>query len=558
MINSDVAQTTYIVENGRADYPIGFVYYTNASDNTPQIKVCLNKRYPNPLEYGVDYSLSEDGLSIVLASPVVGDRVDIMRNVPMTQTSDYVIGRIDPDQIERDFDLAVMREQQNKNNINNISEVPEDHEIRIEALEDDVDNLESLVPTQATELNQLADKDFVNSSIATSTATFRGTYSSLADLEAVTADDNDYGFVESVDSAGNTLYNRYKYTTSTTPASWVFEYALNNSSFTAAQWAAINSGITANIVEHLDVPTGRNVGDIFWTMRTDSSLNGAVECNGAQYSISDFSGGESIGVLLENNKVPYMSLSDYATALAADGSVGVFGWDGAGTSVFRVPSLNDVFVETGTAAQLGDFVPAGLPNITGSWSNLGRAAQAGSGAVAVTQQNIGNRDYEAGYGGGNYTFDASRSSAIYGSSNTVQPNAVRYRAMVQLAVSATDEAVETCTGVLADVAELKYDYVVDFQAPTAQNNYTWYRKYKSGWVEQGGIASVESSSWTPVLLPVEMADTNYGIQATCGGAGGGTYVQINESGLSTTQISIGGSQDNTTARWEVKGMAAQS
>ena len=31
------------------------------------------------------------------------------------------------------------------------------------------------------------------------------------------------------------------------------------------------------------------------------------------------------------------------------------------------------------------------------------------------------------------------------------------------------------------------DYVVESQEPTAENNYTWYRKYKSGWVEQGGI-----------------------------------------------------------------------
>ncbi len=31
-----------------------------------------------------------------------------------------------------------------------------------------------------------------------------------------------------------------------------------------------------------------------------------------------------------------------------------------------------------------------------------------------------------------------------------------------------------------------YDYVVAWQMPTAENNNTWYRKYKSGWVEQGG------------------------------------------------------------------------
>ena len=89
--------------------------------------------------------------------------------------------------------------------------------------------------------------DFVNSSIATNTATFRGTYNSLAELEAYTGekDNNDYAFVIEIDAAGNTLYNRYKYVDN----KWTFEYTLNNSSFTEAQWAAINSGITDNIIE---------------------------------------------------------------------------------------------------------------------------------------------------------------------------------------------------------------------------------------------------------------------------------------------------------------------
>lgn len=51
--------------------------------------------------------------------------------------------------------------------------------------------------------------------------------------------------------------------------------------------------------------------------------------------------------------------------------------------------------------------------------------------------------------------------------------------------------------------------VIEFQAPTAQNNYTWYRKYRDGWVEQGGIATTNGSNATPITLPVEMVDENY-------------------------------------------------
>ena len=117
----------------------------------------------------------------------------------------------------------------------------------VDALRGDVTSIEATIPSTASEENQLADKDFVNSSISTATATFKGTYNSVAELEQVTADANDYAFVISTDSAGNTVYNRYKYSN----GSWLFEYALNNSSFTAAQWAAINSAITSGDVEKL-------------------------------------------------------------------------------------------------------------------------------------------------------------------------------------------------------------------------------------------------------------------------------------------------------------------
>jgi len=116
--------------------------------------------------------------------------------------------------------------------------------------------IEGKIPSAASTTNQLADKQFVNDSISTSTATFRGTVTATADTEAAaqtalssitTKDANDYAFVQCTDSAGNTKYKRYKYNSS----AWVFEYALNNSSFTAAQWSTINSGVTSAML-----PTG--------------------------------------------------------------------------------------------------------------------------------------------------------------------------------------------------------------------------------------------------------------------------------------------------------------
>ena len=189
-------------------------------------------------------------------------------------------------------------------------------------------DINTLIPAAATSSNQLADKNFVNSSIATNTANFIGTFSSVSDLEdySGTVTNNDYAFVVNrvVTDSGNdwatfnalnaydktlltnfdyawvingsnfdlyrfdiveqtwdlrasdiskdsqilnTAYNRYKATVSGSTVTWDFEYTLNNSSFTAAQWAAINSGITAGTaVTHTDgTAVGSTVQPVYIT-----------------------------------------------------------------------------------------------------------------------------------------------------------------------------------------------------------------------------------------------------------------------------------------------------
>lgn len=134
-------------------------------------------------------------------------------------------------------------------------------------LQQAIEAILALIPSAATALNQLADKAFVNSTVATNTATFRGTYNVVTDLglaynashqdiatallsHIATADNNDYAFVQipvSGTSEDIRVTERYKFN----GEAWAYGYDLNNSGFTAAQWAAINSGITALLVEKL-------------------------------------------------------------------------------------------------------------------------------------------------------------------------------------------------------------------------------------------------------------------------------------------------------------------
>lgn len=155
-------------------------------------------------------------------------------------------------------------------------------------------DIEGKIPTAASSTNQLADKSFVNSTVGTNTAIFRGTFNSVAELNAYSGakTNNDYAFVVETDTAGNTVYKRYKYN----GTSWVYEYSLNNSSFTAAQWASVNSGATAdNIAKIADidgkVPVTRKVnnhaltGDINIT-KSDVGLGNCNNTSDANKPIS--------------------------------------------------------------------------------------------------------------------------------------------------------------------------------------------------------------------------------------------------------------------------------
>lgn len=105
------------------------------------------------------------------------------------------------------------------------------------------------------------------------------------------------------------------------------------------------------------------------------------------------------------------------------------------------------------------------------------------------------------------------------------------------------------------------DFIIDSQKPTAENNYAWYNKYKSGWVEQGGVCN--NYNYQTIILPVEMRDKNYSVQLTEKAinrttiAEGTANSQVFYDSCTTTSLYVYiNAVINTEAYWEVKGMSA--
>lgn len=72
----------------------------------------------------------------------------------------------------------------------------------------------------------------------------------------------------------------------------------------------------------------------------------------------------------------------------------------------------------------GSTIEAGLPNITGTFTNNGHGSYAKtSGAFSGGGNVNGHSNDGHATDGGTFTFDASRSNSIYGKSETVQPPA---------------------------------------------------------------------------------------------------------------------------------------
>lgn len=266
---------------------------------------------------------------------------------------------------------------------------------------------------------------------------------------------------------------------------------------------------------------------------------------------------------------PDTEASNVASIFTATGVAWYYIIDTVNTR-FKLPRTK--FGLTGLRDTVGNYVEPGLPNLVGAstttylYNNI-RNQGGTSGIIKMTQTGTSALASGGGQQGlYDMEIDASWGNSIYGNSTTVQAPATQMYLYFYVGAF-TQTALENTAGLNASLfngkADLDFantdmiDYVIEKQDPVAGNNYTWYRKYKSGWVEQGGLytnPSATSSGYTQ-SLPVAMANANYQVTVSVfTSTPNVNYYAPKSSGRTTTSFVI--TPNASQVMWEVRGFAA--
>lgn len=228
----------------------------------------------------------------------------------------------------------------------------------------------------------------------------------------------------------------------------------------------------------------------------------------------------------------------------------------------RLPKLGNYIKMANTTDGITQS-DAGLPNVTGNglyWeSNLNPEQLTGAFYIdSSTEKNkLGSNDSD--YDNYAVAMDASRSSGVYGNSNTVTPAhttvfpwVFAYNAAMPASMAQAAEFQEALSNKAdVDLSNCTKPYITE----TWHSGTEWCRIWSDGWCEQGGFVQGTNNYRKNVTFHQEFADTNYtvlfGLQYT-------TSFQDNclveTSTKSTTGFTmISSNNSGVSSYWEAKG-----
>lgn len=244
---------------------------------------------------------------------------------------------------------------------------------------------------------------------------------------------------------------------------------------------------------------------------------------------------------------------------------------------FKLPRTKFGF--TGLRDSVGNYVEAGLPNITGNFNAYSYGEGASSGAISssVYSANQLASGTQSSFNFDRFTINANRSNSIYGNSNTVQPKATQMYLYFYVGNFERD-AIEQTAGLNAEMFNDKADAelvnsinsilsavdsrvstlesdvrIIGFQLPLSGNAYSFYIKFSNGLVVQGRNTVAAAGVWN---LPVPMQDANYVVATSYVTSESSNTPQWRYMGVAKTSTTVTPAQNGLAQSVLVLGMAA--
>jgi len=271
--------------------------------------------------------------------------------------------------------------------------------------------------------------------------------------------------------------------------------------------------------------SGKNLGEIVYSAipLEDAGLkllDGSVIQGSGVYS--DFV--DYIAELYDDNSEAnyFTTESDWQDSVETYGVCGKFVYNSQANTV-RLPKITGIIEGTTDVTALGELTRAGLPNISGNIIGDGNTGIFGyaTGAMTVSAWVNGVSGTSTAQGYCTAGIDASRSSAIYGNSDTVQPQTVSLLVYIVVATAIKNEAQLDIDSIASDLnnkadcdlSNCTRPYITE----TYRNGLNGYVTYSNGLcIQWGSIRVLEGEATASVILFKPYTDTSYISYATCG------------------------------------------
>lgn len=303
-----------------------------------------------------------------------------------------------------------------------------------------------------------------------------------------------------------------------------------------------------------------DVGDNSTKLATTEFVTAATAGGASDQSVVHKAGTETISGVKTFSALPVITATEAATNSKTDTAIPTKGW------------VNDPAKSTNVVHQDGTEEITGSKTFTNNWLKIKSTDSRAD--ISKTSQTasfnsphlvlLDSKGEESSYVYTNY--DTSGSVATYLQTRRLVNNESKTTSIrVGLdnggtaftyaptpAASSNDNNIATTSWIRTLLGN---HYVTEFQQPTSSNNYTWYRKYADGWVEQGGKSTSSNTGVTTNLL-VTMSNTDYTIQITCiSGSTDYSKAYVFVSAKTKTSFTVN-QHDANNISWFVSGMAA--